>query len=188
MGKGIYDFVKITDLKDMLKKSEKAYGDKEAFRFKTKEPGKFRDISYKEFASQVNALGTSLINLNLKDMVPGVNSQYDFSVKNSKNDKVSDVTIEYQITIKTYHFIPLEINLYQIVNNEEVYIGTCDESYTRNEDNELVCNMPIKEMVKSTNTMDNYRLKLNFSSEYSDIKYSDLVDFINIEINSWQKI
>ena len=121
-------------------------------------------------------------------MVPGVNSQYDFSVKNSKNDKVSDVTIEYQITIKTYHFIPLEINLYQIVNNEEVYIGTCDESYTRNEDNELVCNMPIKEMVKSTNTMDNYRLRLNFSSEYSDIKYSDLVDFINIEINSWQKI
>lgn len=128
------------------------------------------------------------INLNLKDMVPGVNSQYDFSVKNSKNDKVSDVTIEYQITIKTYHFIPLEINLYQIVNNEEVYIGTCDETYTRNEDNELVCNMPIKEMVKSTNTMDNYRLRLNFSSEYSDIKYSDLVDFINIEINSWQKI
>ena len=82
MGKGIYDFVKITDLKDMLKKSEKAYGDKEAFRFKTKEPGKFRDISYKEFANQVNALGTSLINLNLKDKRVAVISEnrYEWAV------------------------------------------------------------------------------------------------------------
>ena len=82
MGKGIYDFVKITDLKDMLKKSEKAYGDKEAFRFKTKEPGKFRDILYKEFASQVNALGTSLINLNLKDKRVAVISEnrYEWAV------------------------------------------------------------------------------------------------------------
>ena len=67
MDKGIREYVKITDLKDMLKKSEKAFGDKEAFRFKTKEPGKFKDISYKDFSKDVNALGTSLINLDMKD-------------------------------------------------------------------------------------------------------------------------
>ena len=67
MDKGIHEYVKITDLKDMLKKSEKAFGDKEAFRFKTKEPGKFKDISYKDFSKDVNALGTSLINLDMKD-------------------------------------------------------------------------------------------------------------------------
>lgn len=67
MDKGIHEYVKITDLKDMLRKSEKAFGDKEAFRFKTKEPGKFKDISYKDFSKDVNALGTSLINLDMKD-------------------------------------------------------------------------------------------------------------------------
>ena len=67
MGKGIYEFEKITDLKDMLKKSEKKFGDENAFKFKTSIPGEFRTIKYKEFIGNVNALGTSLINLGLKD-------------------------------------------------------------------------------------------------------------------------
>lgn len=67
MGKGIYEFEKITDLKDMLKKSEKKFGDEDAFKFKTSIPGEFRTIKYKEFIGNVNALGTSLINLGLKD-------------------------------------------------------------------------------------------------------------------------
>ena len=67
MGKGMYEFVKITDLKDLLRNSEKTYGDSAAFKFKTKEPGIFRETSFKQFAGEVNALGTSLINLGLKD-------------------------------------------------------------------------------------------------------------------------
>ena len=82
MGKGIHDYVKITDLKDMLNKSAKAYADKPAFRFKTKKAGIFDDISYKEFANQVNAFGTALINLNLKDKRIAVISEnrYEWSV------------------------------------------------------------------------------------------------------------
>ena len=80
MGKGIHDYVKITDLKDMLNKSAKTYGDKPAFRFKTKEPGVF--ISYKEFSNQVNALGTALVNLGLKDKRIAVISEnrYEWAV------------------------------------------------------------------------------------------------------------
>ena len=82
MGKGIHDYVKITDLKDMLNKSAKAYADKPAFRFKTKKVGVFNDISYKEFADQVNALGTALVNLDLKDKRIAVISEnrYEWSV------------------------------------------------------------------------------------------------------------
>ncbi len=40
MGKGIYEFTKITDLKDMITKSSKKYGEKAAFKFKTDEPRK----------------------------------------------------------------------------------------------------------------------------------------------------
>ncbi len=67
MGKGIYEFEKITDLKDLINKSAKKYANEDAFKFKTNEPGKFRIITYKEFVDQVNNLGTALINLGLKD-------------------------------------------------------------------------------------------------------------------------
>lgn len=49
MGKGIHDYTKITDLKDMIVKSAKKYGDKAAFKFKTETPGEFREKSYKDF-------------------------------------------------------------------------------------------------------------------------------------------
>lgn len=67
MANGIYDYMKITDLKDMLNKIEKKYGEKDAFKFKTETPGEFKTISYKKFVNDVNALGTKLIDLGLKD-------------------------------------------------------------------------------------------------------------------------
>lgn len=62
----LHSFEKITDLKDMLAKTEKKFGDKPAFKYKTSEPGVFDVITYKEFISKVNALGTKLIDLGLK--------------------------------------------------------------------------------------------------------------------------
>lgn len=67
MHKGIHDYMKITDLKDMLKKVEEKYSNEEAFKFKTDVPGKFDVITYKQFISEVNALGTAFIDLGLKD-------------------------------------------------------------------------------------------------------------------------
>lgn len=62
----LHSFEKITDLKEMLAKTEKKFGDKPAFKYKTSEPGVFDVITYKEFISKVNALGTKLIDLGLK--------------------------------------------------------------------------------------------------------------------------
>lgn len=67
MRKPIYKPICYENLKDMLKKSGELYGDKTAYMFKTKEAGKFRKITHKEFRSDINALGTKLIDLGLKD-------------------------------------------------------------------------------------------------------------------------
>ena len=67
MRKPIHEFVEFTDLKDMLKKSGDAYGDRPAYVLKTEEEGKFREITHKEFREHINCLGTSLINMGLKD-------------------------------------------------------------------------------------------------------------------------
>lgn len=67
MRKPIYEVEKYRDLKDMLKKTGEKYGDRPAYFFRTEIPGKFREITHKEFRDQVNQLGTKLIDIGLKD-------------------------------------------------------------------------------------------------------------------------
>ena len=56
-----------SDLKDMLKQTGEAYGDRPAYRFKTEEKGVFKTITHKEFRDEINALGTALTKMGLKD-------------------------------------------------------------------------------------------------------------------------
>ena len=62
--KRIYEPLQITDLKDMLKKTEKLYGDKKAYKIKKDE--KYITFTHKQVREMINALGTSLINMGLK--------------------------------------------------------------------------------------------------------------------------
>ena len=133
---------------------------------------------------------TDQISLSLSDLKPGDNVSYNFSVSNSrKNDSevdISNVTINYQIIISTFHFIPLKIELYKDDSDEAILV--CDESYSRNDSKEVVCSSEVQNMSFEENVFDEYTLKANFDSKYSDIEYSDLIDFIDIEIKSWQKV
>ena len=126
-----------------------------------------------------------LINIPISDIKPGDDLEYKFSVSNSSKDKKSDVTIKYNIILKTMHFIPLDIKLY---DKEDNLVLTCDETTKRNELNELECTTEDIIMPYVEDITDEYKLKLNFSNEYNDIEYSSLVDYINLEIKSSQKI
>ncbi len=135
-----------------------------------------------------NAERLDELELPISNLNPGDESVYPFSISNSSSESTSNVTVEYQMTLKTYHFVPLIIELYKIVDEQEQRILTCDETYTRSSTNELLCNTPIEEMTYSSNVLDNYKLKIKFSSEYNSSEYAGLVDYLNIEIRSWQKI
>ncbi|MBO4293632.1 MAG: AMP-binding protein [Clostridia bacterium] len=67
MREPIHKFDKYNDLKEMLKVSGEKYGERPAYIYKTDVEGKFREITHKEFREQVNALGTALISMGLKD-------------------------------------------------------------------------------------------------------------------------
>ena len=67
MRKPIYNVNKFNDLKEMLQKTGEEFGDKPAYIFKTEEEGKFRKITHREFRDDINCLGTTLINMGLKD-------------------------------------------------------------------------------------------------------------------------
>ena len=54
------------------------------------------------------------LNIPLADMYPGVTKDYSFSVTNKQDSKISNVTLNYQIIIKTYHFMPTVIELKKV--------------------------------------------------------------------------
>ncbi len=57
--------MKFADLKDMLKQTGEVYGNRPAYIFK--DNGSMKTISHKELRDEINALGTVLINMGLKD-------------------------------------------------------------------------------------------------------------------------
>lgn len=129
------------------------------------------------------------LELPLVDLKPGFNSEYLFSIKNSLDESISDVTLEYQLVIKTFQLVPLKINLYKISNEEEELITTCDNTTSRDsETNEVICNTEIMTLEHSQSNLDDYKISVEFPSEYNDEIYANLVDYINVEATSWQKI
>ena len=133
---------------------------------------------------------TDHISLALSDLKPGDETSYTFKVSNNKKIEdeinVSHVTINYQILISTFHFMPLEIELYKGENEKALLV--CDESFNRNDNNEVFCTTEIQNMEFSRGITDDYELKVKFDEIYNTEEYSDLVDSIDIEIKSWQKV
>ncbi len=65
MKKSRYDYLEISDLKDMLNKTRELYGEKTAYKIKI-EKDKYKTFTHNEVRDMVNYLGTSLIHLGLK--------------------------------------------------------------------------------------------------------------------------
>ncbi len=70
----IYQTRKITDLKDLMVQSAKLFGDKNAFYIKDKN-GEYYGKTYTELKSDIDAFGTALISLGLKDKKIAILSQ-----------------------------------------------------------------------------------------------------------------
>ena len=127
---------------------------------------------------------TKHFELDFENLNPGDTKEIDFQVTNTKNNEITNVTTEYQITIKTFHFMPLLIELYK----DDVVVMTCNEEYSRNSDNALVCNSKIWELSHSTTKEDAFKIKVTFPKYYNSLEYTELVDYIDVDISSWQKI
>lgn len=56
-----------TDLKDMLKQTGEIYGNRPAYKIKIEGTNEFKTITHNEFRNEINALGTALIKMKLKD-------------------------------------------------------------------------------------------------------------------------
>lgn len=66
MTKPLWDVRNVTDFKDLLTQTTELYGDKDAYRIKNSD-GEYYGITYREHKEDVDALGTSLIAMGLKN-------------------------------------------------------------------------------------------------------------------------
>lgn len=77
MGKkaiGYYDVRKITSLKDMVRQSAEKFANYDAFTLKNNQ-GSFYGITYRQFQDQMNAFGTALLDLGLKNAMVAILSE-----------------------------------------------------------------------------------------------------------------
>ena len=128
---------------------------------------------------------TDHIELDFADLKPGDTKEFSFQVSNTKDNNITSVTTEYQITIKTFHFMPLLIELYK----DDIVVMTCDEEkYSRNTDNALVCNFKVWELDHNSTKTEDFKIIVSFPEKYNTEEYTELVDYIDLDISSWQKI
>ena len=124
------------------------------------------------------------LDIELSDLEPGSVNRYDFSVLNNVDENMSDVSILYNIVLKTGNYIPLDIKLYDSSNNI-LFDSSKEKSY---EDNELMLKTEDIIMPYSNSVKNDYVLEVTFPEEYSGEEYSGLVDYINLTIEATQKI
>jgi long-chain acyl-CoA synthetase len=86
----LYEVEPLCDLKELLNRTAEKYGDRTAFIYERK--GETIQVSYRQFKSDVEALGTTLFNMGIKNMKVGLISEnsYEwiltyFAVANSGN-------------------------------------------------------------------------------------------------------
>ncbi len=139
-------------------------------------------ISLASFSVGVERKDT--LDIDLSDLEPGSVNRYDFSVLNNINENMSDVSISYNIVLKTGNYMPLEIKLYDSSNN--ILFDSNDG--IRTEDNELLLKTEDVIMPYSKSVKNDYSLEVVFPENYSGEEYSGLVDYINLTIEATQII
>ncbi len=155
------------------------------YSFFTSESSLFANQDIAKFIFDAKEMNT--ISVPITDLNPGDSTSVEFLVANNVDDNVSQVNINYQCIIRTYHLMPLEIKLFKTGEVEELILN-CDETFGRDSDNQLVCNSLVQEMAYDSKVSDSYRLDIRFPEEFNNEDYADLVDYIDIDIRSWQDI
>lgn len=157
--------------------------------YRSKTTGELKEFQFAKiiFNNEV----TNAISLPLNDFMPGNINTYEFKVGNNKDGKKSDVNIGYKIYIETLHLIPTTINLYKIDESRNIIL-TCNESNERNNENKIVCITEEEILYYSNEATNNYELEVIFEEKDANgntwsSDYSDLIDFIDIKIDSYQK-
>lgn len=131
-------------------------------------------------------VGSQTQNLILSDVKPDdTDNYYSISVSNFASNKVSEVSLEYSLSIKTTTNIPITYSLYK--NDDSTNILGDREVITDNDKMYFFkYNSISSSFDKGVKKTDNYKLVINFPSDYNSEDYQDLIDNITISVDAKQ--
>jgi hypothetical protein len=147
------------------------------------------DIAYAKFI--FNSKKTDDIELDISNLLPNSSLKYTFQVSNTSNNKKSDVSIKYKIYIESYRVIPLTFKIY-LKSDPTNIILLCDNNSNITSDNMYLCTTNDLVLDYEEDTNKDYILEVIFpekdeNDDYWSEDYSNLVDYVNVKIKSWQK-
>ena len=127
-------------------------------------------------------VATPIINISAENPVIAVKINpiqseniYEFSVSNIKDDKKSEVSMEYTIQIESLRNLPLCYELYRIEDENET-----EDLFEQNGDITETIQMNLEE------SKHTYKLKIKWKEDEQSYLYAQTIDYIQIKINSSQ--
>ncbi len=122
--------------------------------------------------------------LYLGDLSPGDTQSVGFTVKNYTDEKVAEVDLSYTVTVKCTENLPLNIDLYEDTNPVNDYGFNKDDYGTWF----YYINVPEHALTHGTEEEHSYILNIEFPYDKDDPKYQDIIEAIEITVNSKQII
>ena len=166
----------VTDLKDMLYKSAKMFKNNDAFRLKDKD-GKIYGIKFIEFKNDVEALGTSLIDLKLSNKSIAVIGKNSYSWITSY---LASTIVGTAVPIDKELFVDDIINFLNIsetkaVIGDEKHIKLILENKDKlNDSNIILVNIDNRDINKDVIKLDELIKKGSKKVENGDTSFSDI--------------
>lgn len=123
--------------------------------------------------------------LNLDSLLPSSNPYtYVFTISNEKDGHIAETDLEYKLKLRTTTNLPLTFELLE--NNNEIIDLTTkteqddDGTYFR------TIELGSRYFKHSNESINTYTLVVNFSEDYSSIDYQDVIELIEISVDSTQ--
>lgn len=124
--------------------------------------------------------------LNMFDIKPDDQDYvYNIDVSNYENDQVSEVDLEYNLSLKTTTNIPVEYKIY--LNNQDT--NEFNQQEVIQDEDGMYFNQfltPSQKFNKNQKQTNHYKLIVNFPSKYNEEGYQDLIDSVEITIAAKQ--
>ena len=122
--------------------------------------------------------------LNLESLVPREEKYtYLFNIGNQDGEEVAEIDLEYNLTIRTTTNLPLTYELYMngenIIKTNEI-IQDEDGTYFR------VITTDTQELKYREPKTNQYELVVYFSGKYNTINYQDIIELLEITVESKQ--
>ncbi len=130
--------------------------------------------------------GTYTEDLEMFEIVPdGNNYIFEVEVSNYKDDVRSDVDLSYQLSLVTTTNLPIN---YEIYLNDGAQNTITSKEVFQDEDMMYFFRFLTSErnFSKDSDLTDHYQIVINFPKEYNEEAYQDLIDSVQIVIDSKQ--